>query len=887
MGKPTLTPLRVFLASPGDLAPERARLPGLFDELDRLIARDAGFVLDLWRWEDEAVPGLSLDGPQALINPELDAADLVVVLLRGRIGAGTRVELTRAIERWQRDGAAQVMVYFGQMAPAKSVAEGRAQLEVLELKEALGKTALYWEYTTVDDLRDKMRGHVAAWLRRRIAPPATLATAATPEPEPVAFGPYLRSLATAHGKLLMLGAGGKAPGALDMERAFFRVRVRSSARASEAGKGLGAGEAATDSLEQAFRHETLALTGAPGSGKTTLLRFVTLQLARHWLDEGGSGALVAIFATPPRPVYVDFKDPVNVLDAERGAFGALVARLLTTAGVTLGTRTGDDVLRGGGLLLLFDGLDEVPGAHRRAALARRIAGLAGANDGKNRVAVTCRTRAWEEGRGQDAGFAAFDEAQLLPLGSAEIARFLDGWCGACFEGDPPRARELGGRMLSDIESQPRVREMAGNPQMLTMLAQLYVNDGRLPAHRATLYGRCVDRLLEARQAELPGGADRTRRMLVRLAVKLMESGRERLHPAEAVDVIEAEFHGEAHARDAAREALHLVEVLTGLLRTGEGGYGFAHRTFLEFLAATYFSRDDIAAALGPHLGETAWKEVVGLSLGLYAKERGPEALAQVLTKLAGTKPAHEAEVPPHAARLGTLAAARDDLEGAGVVEEAFAPVERALAALLPLLDDPNTPRDTRVQIAEGFGRTHDPRLTWERRWVAIPAGTFFMGADEDDKDAMDSERPGRDTRMNAFWIQRWTVTVAEYRAFIEADAYCRWRQRVWGPRLPAGQVVRVPTEAEWERAARGAADRRRYPWGDTWDSAMANADVGMGNLGRVAPVGVFPAGHSPDCGVWDACGNVWEWTADWYDARLTFGQRTCTRPSIPERDCQS
>ncbi|MCK6575905.1 formylglycine-generating enzyme family protein [Myxococcota bacterium] len=162
-----------------------------------------------------------------------------------------------------------------------------------------------------------------------------------------------------------------------------------------------------------------------------------------------------------------------------------------------------------------------------------------------------------------------------------------------------------------------------------------------------------------------------------------------------------------------------------------------------------------------------------------------------------------------------------------------------------------------------------------------------MGADEDDKDAMDSERPGRDTRMNAFWIQRWTVTVAEYRAFIEADAYCRWRQRVWGPRLPAGQVVRVPTEAEWERAARGAADRRRYPWGDTWDSAMANADVGMGNLGRVAPVGVFPAGHSPDCGVWDACGNVWEWTADWYDARLTFGQRTCTRPSIPERDCQS
>ena len=97
----------------------------------------------------------------------------------------------------------------------------------------------------------------------------------------------------------------------------------------------------------------------------------------------------------------------------------------------------------------------------------------------------------------------------------------------------------------------------------------------------------------------------------------------------------------------------------------------------------------------------------------------------------------------------------------------------------------------------------------------------------------------------------------------EALAYCRWLTDT----MNDGYEYRLPTEAQWERAARGPHGWR-YPWGDDWIESRANSEEL--NLERTTPVGIFPDGASSE-GVLDLSGNVWEWCNDWY------GEKTYAR----------
>lgn len=173
-------------------------------------------------------------------------------------------------------------------------------------------------------------------------------------------------------------------------------------------------------------------------------------------------------------------------------------------------------------------------------------------------------------------------------------------------------------------------------------------------------------------------------------------------------------------------------------------------------------------------------------------------------------------------------------------------------------------------------KSADQPLALKDGMMQIPAGPFIMGYDKRHPD----EGPMHvATIAHPYWIDQFEVTNAAYRRFVktgggrppdhwlggdfepgqerlpvayvtwhDADAYCTW----------AGK--RLPTEAEWEKAARGT-DGRLFPWGDTFDAAKSNSPQRA--LGHLMPVGSFPQGKSP-YGLLDVSGNVWEWTASWY-----------------------
>ncbi len=214
-----------------------------------------------------------------------------------------------------------------------------------------------------------------------------------------------------------------------------------------------------------------------------------------------------------------------------------------------------------------------------------------------------------------------------------------------------------------------------------------------------------------------------------------------------------------------------------------------------------------------------------------------------------------------------------------------------------------------LTISVGCGR--EKREVSLSDMILIPAGDFRMGSSEEviEKISRDlahgeltpdarwfaAEMPQHEVHVEEFYIDKYEITNAQYKEFIQAtdhplprhreggtypegkadhpvvyvswedaDAYCKW----------AGK--RLPTEIEWEKAARGA-ETRIWPWGDTFDVTKCNVESWEGSGSR--PVGSYPDGVSP-YGVYDMAGNVWEWTDSWYDA---YPGSTHTNPEFGKK----
>lgn len=209
-----------------------------------------------------------------------------------------------------------------------------------------------------------------------------------------------------------------------------------------------------------------------------------------------------------------------------------------------------------------------------------------------------------------------------------------------------------------------------------------------------------------------------------------------------------------------------------------------------------------------------------------------------------------------------------------------------------------TPPDTTQRDTTGSDSTELPdSLKREiEDIVLVPVGNFWRGSSYGYYER--DETPQKEIRVDSFYIMKYEVTNEQYAQFLSeidepathhhgdmlvgrrSDSYFAIGEYArypisyanWFDAQAFAQWIggRLPTEAEWEKAARGDQDRRIYPWGDQITGSLANFSNSNGGLWRVG----LSEGFSP-YGCYDMVGNVWEWTADWYNA--TYYSRGTSR----------
>ncbi len=488
--------------------------------------------------------------------------------------------------------------------------------------------------------------------------------------------------------------------------------------------------------------------------------------------------------------------------------------------------------------------------------------------------------------------------------------------------------------LEGLRQQRGEPGLVTSPLMVTIVAIVHYNQRRLPDERAKLYERCVEVLLaesykppsEAMFALVEWGGDETekRNLLAWLAFCMMTAGAE-----SGRSVAEAQLRRWLTPQLARRFAPAVVEQRLGLfvqamrergslLDERDGVYQFIHLTFQEFLCAVYLvdsvreidGMADVFCQEG-RLADSWWRETLLLTVG-YLGLRSTEAPLTLIAALV-ERSAHSAQA---LAALEVTSAAFLEQNGADPVTREL--LVKRLVAHLTDPADRNTPL-LRAAAGRVLGRLVDPRQGVgvvtrhgvslpDIAWIDIPAGPFVMGGKE-------SYTGGRQFTCHliteSYRIARYPVTVAQYDCFVRAGGYTEkgwWTEAGWAWREEGGVIgpqrerevfqtsnhpvvgvswyeavaycgwlsdalgyrVELPSEAQWERAARHT-DGRIYPWSGEFSSERCNMkDTG---IGATSAVGIFPGGNA-ECGAADMAGNVWEWCRTvWLDDYTEYAQR--------------
>lgn len=650
-------------------------------------------------------------------------------------------------------------------------------------------------------------------------------------------------------------------------------------------------------LEEALQHRRLVVTGDPGSGKTTFLRRLAFALSQSAGNtpqiRAGFPILIRLFE------LADHMQRSSRRSKESPAwFAEFLGQRSEELRWNLDAAFFEQKLRDGTAVLLLDGLDEMPDRMTRDAMARLI-DRATLTYPDCRFVVTTRPGAYIG----DSVLTDFEEMRLGALEEDAISHFLERWSRALFPDSPMRAADHSTELLEALRSRPEILRMAQNPVMLTALAVVYWNERHLPEQRADLYESVLIWLARARERR-PGREPAERCLALfqslALAMQVHENGRlTRMPKDRAAGVLAPEIRNVPKAERYMRALSFLEEEETdsGIIVSRGSEIQFWHMTFQEYLAARAIAGlrevdQDRLLLDRSRVYEADWREVVLLLAGILRVRQGHQkvdALFESVLNNLGRNPS----LAQQARCVGLLGAIVRDLRVFGY--EASDPRYRTMLESVLGMFDPAGEKVAfkfRLEAAEALGEAGDPRIVSDN-WITIPASEFQMSAQDilvsepnDDLEAISGG--GAVQYLNPYQIGRYPVTVQEYRRFVEAGGYYDtrwwsgggfgyrsepqgWHDQMLHPNRPVVGVswyeaaaycawagVRLPTEAEWQRAACGEGGRK-YPWGNEEpDQTRANFS---NNVGHATPVGLYPHGATPE-GVQDLGGNVWEWVAN-------------------------
>ncbi|HEY9620851.1 MAG TPA: NACHT domain-containing protein [Crinalium sp.] len=357
-------------------------------------------------------------------------------------------------------------------------------------------------------------------------------------------------------------------------------------------------------LEVANQTQYLMVLGGPGMGKSTFLRKVGLEIL--------NGNHSDRFQHDCIPVFIELKE----FRFEEIELEGAIAKEFETCGFPHHKNFTHAALEQGRLLILLDGLDEVPPERMTEAISK-IRNFVDRYD-KNRFIVSCRIAAYRH------NFRRFTDVEIADFDDPQIQSFIANW----FIHDPQKGHECWEKLISGEYA--AAKELTHTPLLLTLTCLLYQRAGQFPTNRATLYEKALRTLFEEWSGEkglpqetLYRGLDTKRKelMLSKIAYDAFQKNRFFLSKRELAKQIEhllKEMLPDEQFIDG-YAVLKSIEVQHGILvERAEGIYSFSHLTLQEFLTAQHIidTRQHVEDVVEHHLVDHHWREVFLLLAGL-------------------------------------------------------------------------------------------------------------------------------------------------------------------------------------------------------------------------------------------------------------------------------